>query len=208
MVGDSVETKLMLTRLIDLLKTRQTTAMFTSLTSGPNDIEESEVGVSSLMDTWILVKNIEANGERNRGLYILKARGIAHSNQIREFVLTDHGVDLLDTYIGMDGVLMGTARVSQLAREAAAEGERRQLTLQRERELKRKQELYEAQVAALKGQFEVERDAILRELDEDRNREEVVATQRLEMARIRRADNLGIKVDENGARKARKGTVK
>jgi circadian clock protein KaiC len=108
----------------------------------------------------------------------------------------------------MDGVLMGTARVSQLAREAAAEGERRQLTLQRERELKRKQELYEAQVAALKGQFEVERDAILRELDEDRNREEVVATQRLEMARIRRADNLGIKVDENGARKARKGTVK
>jgi circadian clock protein KaiC len=182
MVGDSVETKLMLTRLIDLLKTRQTTAMFTSLTSGPNDIEESEVGVSSLMDTWILVKNIEANGERNRGLYILKARGIAHSNQIREFV--------------------------QLAREAAAEGERRQLTLQRERELKRKQELYEAQVAALKGQFEVERDAILRELDEDRNREEVVATQRLEMARIRRADNLGIKVDENGARKARKGTVK
>jgi circadian clock protein KaiC len=182
--------------------------MFTSLTSGPNDIEESEVGVSSLMDTWILVKNIEANGERNRGLYILKARGIAHSNQIREFVLTDHGVDLLDTYIGMDGVLMGTARVSQLAREAAAEGERRQLTLQRERELKRKQELYEAQVAALKGQFEVERDAILRELDEDRNREEVVATQRLEMARIRRADNLGIKVDENGARKARKGTVK
>jgi circadian clock protein KaiC len=208
MVGDSVETKLMLTRLIDLLKTRQTTAMFTSLTSGPNDVEESEVGVSSLMDTWILVKNIEANGERNRGLYILKARGIAHSNQIREFVLTDHGVDLLDTYIGMDGVLMGTARVSQLAREAAAEGERRQLTLQRERELKRKQELYEAQVAALKGQFEVERDAILRELDEDRNREEVVATQRLEMARIRRADNLGIKVDENGARKARKGTVK
>jgi len=207
-VGDTIETKAMLTRLIDLLKIRQTTAMFTSLTSGGHDIEESEVGVSSLMDTWILVKNIESNGERNRGLYILKARGIAHSNQIREFKVTDHGVELLDTYIGMDGVLMGTARVSQLAREAAAEGERRQLMRQKERELKRKQELFEAQVAALKGQFETERDAILRELDEDRDREEVVATQRLEMARIRRADSLGIKVDENGARKARKGTVK
>ena len=207
-VGDTIETKAMLTRLIDLLKIRQTTAMFTSLTSGGHDVEESEVGVSSLMDTWILVKNIESNGERNRGLYILKARGIAHSNQIREFMVTDHGVELLDTYIGLDGVLMGTARVSQLAREAAAEGQRRQLTQQKQRELKRKQELYEAQVVALKGQFETERDAILRELDEDRDREEVVATQRLEMARIRRADNLGIKVDENGARKARKGTVK
>ncbi len=88
-VGDQVETKSMLTRLIDLLKTRQTTGMFTSLTSGRHDIEESEVGVSSLMDAWILVKNIESNGERNRGLYILKARGIAHSNQVREFLMTD-----------------------------------------------------------------------------------------------------------------------
>ena len=71
----------MLTRLIDLLKTRQTTAMFTSLTAGAHEIEETEVGVSSLMDTWILVKNIESNGERNRGLYILKARGIAHQTR-------------------------------------------------------------------------------------------------------------------------------
>ena len=120
-VGDNLETKSMLTRLIDLLKTRQTTAMFTSLTAGAHEIEETEVGVSSLMDTWILVKNIESNGERNRGLYILKARGIAHSNQVREFLLTDKGVELVDTYIGLDGVLMGTARVSQLAREESAE---------------------------------------------------------------------------------------
>lgn len=198
----------MLTRLIDLLKTRQTTAVFTSLSSGSNEIEDSEVGVSSLMDAWILVKNIEYNAERNRGLYILKARGIAHSNQVREFVLTDHGVELLDTYIGMDGVLMGTARVSQIARESAAEEERLQLAQQKERELERKQELYETQVAALKGQFETERAAILRELDEARNREETVTTQRLEMARIRRADDVGMKVDENGAQKSRKGMNK
>lgn len=207
-VGDNLETKSMLTRLIDLLKTRQTTAMFTSLTAGAHEIEETEVGVSSLMDTWILVKNIESNGERNRGLYILKARGIAHSNQVREFLLTDKGVDLVDTYVGLDGVLMGTARVSQLAREASAEKERLQFVHQKDRELKRKQELYEAQVAALKGQFESERDAILSEIDEARNREETVATQRLEMARIRRADEVAIKVDENGDRKARKGTTR
>ena len=198
----------MLTRLIDLLKTRQTTAMFTSLTAGAHEIEETEVGVSSLMDTWILVKNIESNGERNRGLYILKARGIAHSNQVREFLLTDKGVELVDTYIGLDGVLMGTARVSQLAREESAEKERLQFAQQKNRELKRKQELYEAQVAALKGQFEAERDAILCEIDAARNREETVATQRLEMARIRRADDVGIKVDENGDQKARKGTIR
>jgi circadian clock protein KaiC len=207
-VGDEVQTKAMLIRLIDLLKLRQVTAMFTSLTSGRDYIEDSEVDVSSLIDTWILVKNIESNGERNRGLYILKARGIAHSNQVREFLLTDHGVELIDTYIGMDGVLMGSARVSQLAREAAAEVERRHLSQRKERELKRKQELYEAQLVALKGQFEAERDAILRELDEERSRDQIVATQRLEMARMRRADSVGLELEENGAQKARKGAVK
>ena len=122
--------------------------------------------------------------------------------------MTDKGVELVDTYIGLDGVLMGTARVSQLAREESAEKERLQFAQQKNRELKRKQELYEAQVAALKGQFEAERDAILCEIDAARNREETVATQRLEMARIRRADDVGIKVDENGDQKARKGTIR
>jgi circadian clock protein KaiC len=214
-VGDDTETKSMLIRLIDFLKVRQITAMFTSLTSARNEIEDSEVGVSSLIDAWILVKNIESNGERNRGLYILKARGIAHSNQVREFVVTDHGVELVDTYVGLDGVLMGSARISQLARENEAEIERRHLTQRKENELKRKQELYEAQLIALKGQYETERDAILRELDEEQNRQQIAATQRVEMARIRRADNGGIQVDKggiqvdkDGAGKARKGAVR
>ncbi len=108
--------------------------MFTSLTSAGSELEDSEVGVSSLMDAWLLVKNIESNGERNRGLYILKARGIAHSNQVREFVLTDHGIELIDAYIGSEGVLMGSARSSQMARESAAEVERRLATEQQENE--------------------------------------------------------------------------
>jgi circadian clock protein KaiC len=206
-VGDSIETKQMLTRLIDFLKTRQITGMFTSLTSAQSEIEDSEVGVSSLMDAWLLVRTIESNGERNRGLYILKARGIAHSNQVREFLLTDHGIELLDAYIGSEGVLMGSARSSQVAREKAAEVEREQVTARKQRELKRKQELYEAQLQALKGQYESERDAILRELDDEQIRIRNAADQRREMARLRKADD-GMQIDENGARKARKGAAR
>lgn len=207
-VGDSIETKSMLTRLIDFLKTQQITGMFTSLTSAGTEIEDSEVDVSSLMDAWLLVKNIESNGERNRGLYILKARGIAHSNQIREFLLTDHGIDLIDAYVGTEGVLMGAARSSQLARERAAAVDRQLMTERKQRELQRKQVLYEAQLIALKGQYETERDAILRELDEEEKRQKVMADERLEIARMRKADFGEVQIEGNGARKARKGTVR
>jgi len=210
-VGDAVETKAMLTRLIDFLKLNQITAMFTSLTSAQSEVEASEVGVSSLMDAWLLVKNIESNGERNRGLYVLKARGIAHSNQVREFILTDHGIELIDAYIGSDGVLMGSARATQLAREQAAELDRQLATAHKERELRRKQELYETQLVALRGQYESERDAILTELDEEKKKLEGVAAQRREMARLRKADNSDygkVQIDENGAKKARKGTLR
>jgi circadian clock protein KaiC len=163
------------------------------------------------MDAWLLVKTIESNGERNRGLYILKARGMAHSNQVREFVLTDQGIELIDAYIGAEGVLMGSARSSQLARERAAELERQLATSHKERELRHKQDLYEAQLIALKGQYETERDAILRDLDEEKKRLEFAAAQRLEIARLRRADNSSnndVRIQENGAKRARKGTVR
>ncbi len=206
-VGDRTETKAMLTRLIDFLKSREITAMFTSLTSGGHDLEDSEVDVSSLMDTWLLVKNIETNGERNRGLYILKARGIAHSNQVREFLLTDHGIQLVDAYIGTEGVLMGSARSSQVAREKAADHDRTLAMERKQRELRRKQELYEAQLVALRGQYETERDALLRELEEEKQRQKEMAEQRIEIARLRRADNGEVQLEGNGARKSRKGTV-
>lgn len=206
-VGDQIDAKAMLTRLIDFLKMRQITGMFNSLTSAQSDIEDSEVGVSSLMDVWLLVKTIESNGERNRGLYVLKARGIAHSNQVREFLLTNHGIELLDAYIGAEGVLMGTARSSQLAHERATEAERQQASARKQRELRRKQELYEAQLQSLRSQYETERDAILMELDQEQKRLKEVADQRLEIARLRKADSRGMKIDENGARKARKGAA-
>ena len=207
-IGDRTETKSMLTRLMDFLKMKQITGMFTSLTSAGTQLEDSEVDVSSLMDAWLLVKNIEANGERNRGLYILKARGIAHSNQVREFLLTDDGIELLDAYVGGEGVLMGSARSSQVARERAAEVERQQASERKQRELRRKQELYEAQLTALKSQYESERDALLRELAEEEQKQQSLSAQRLEIARLRRADHAGVSVEENGARKARKGTIR
>lgn len=207
-VGDQTQTKAMLTRLIDFLKLRQITALFNSLTASGSELEDSEVGVSSLMDAWLLVKNIESNGERNRGLYILKARGMAHSNQVREFVLTDHGIELIDAYIGAEGVLMGSARSSQVARETVAEVERRLAAERKERELHRKAQLYEAQLVALKGQYETEREAILRELEEAKQREKLIADHRLEIARMRQADSDGVSTQENGAKKARKGAVK
>ncbi len=207
-VGEQNETKSMLTRLIDYLKLQEITAMFTSLTSTHQELEDSEVGVSSLMDSWLLVKNIESNGERNRGLYILKARGIAHSNQVREFLLTGDGIELVDAYIGSEGVLMGSARSSQVARETASQVESERALERKQRELRRRQEVYEAQLVGLKAQYEAERDVILRELDDEAAGEKIAAQQRLEIARLRRADNTRATIDENGARKARKGTVR
>ena len=203
-VGDNIETKSMLTRLIDFLKLQQVTAMFTSLTT-TGEVENSEVGVSSLMDTWLLVKNIESNGERNRGLYVLKARGIAHSNQVREFRLTSHGMELIDAYTGSEGVLMGSARAAQAGREAAASLERADSRQRKQRELKRKEQMYEAQLIALRSQYESERELLLKELEEAEKRESAVANQRLEMARLRHAD-VAADIEGNGAKKERKGT--
>ena len=205
-IGDERQTKSMLTRLIDFLKNQRITAMFTSLTNNDNTIEDSEVGVSSLMDVWLLVKNIESNGERNRGLYVLKARGIAHSNQVREFRLTENGMELIDAYVGSEGVLMGSARAAQTAREAALSIEREDTRKRKLRDLQRRQEAYEAQLLALKGQYESERDALLRELEEAQNRDVLVANQRAEMARLRHAD-VELSVEGNG-RKTRKGNVR
>jgi circadian clock protein KaiC len=117
--GTVNEAKSLLTRLIDYYKTNRSTTFFTSLTTGDRTEEASGIGISSLMDTWLLVRDLETNGERNRVLYVLKSRGMAHSNQVREFKLTDSGIDLVDVYVGPGGVLTGTARLAQQAREAS-----------------------------------------------------------------------------------------
>jgi circadian clock protein KaiC len=115
------EDKPTLMRLIDFLKQLQITTLFTSLTGGGGETpEDSQLGVSSLMDTWLLLRNVEFNGERNRTIYVLKSRGMAHSNQVREFVLSNKGIDLVDVSLGAERVLTGTARVAQEELERAA----------------------------------------------------------------------------------------
>ena len=108
----------MLLRLIDFLKERGITAVMTSLTGGSDCLEQSRVEISSLIDAWILLRDIESGGERNRGLYVLKARGTPHSNQIRELLLTGRGVELRECYLGEAGLLTGSARLSQEAKDA------------------------------------------------------------------------------------------
>ena len=186
--GDQLEVKAMLTRLIDFLKLKQITAMFTSLTSPSGNLEQTDVGISSLMDTWMFVRDIEINGERNRGLYILKSRGTAHSNQIREFVLTDSGVDLIDVYIGPGGVLTGTARKIQEVqeRDAILKREQETSTIRRNLEIKRKN--LEAKIAELQAEFQNEQHEIEKSLVAAEQREKMLAQDRKDMARARKAD--------------------
>jgi circadian clock protein KaiC len=159
---EETELKPTLMRLIDLLKKKGTTALFTSLTTGKGEsaIETSEIGVSSLMDTWLLLRNVEYNGERNRTIFVLKSRGMNHSNQIREFVMNKKGIDLIDVYLGSDRVLTGTARVAQEERERAEAQLRKKNHDRRLRDLAGKKKAIEAQIAILKAEADAEEQEV------------------------------------------------
>jgi len=124
-IGNANEVKTMIMRLVDFLKSEQITAVFTSLTGGGKAAESTDSGVSSLIDTWILLRELEANGERNRALYVLKSRGTAHSHEVREFLLTRDGIRLVEPYIGPEGVLIGSARIAHQARARAQASSRK-----------------------------------------------------------------------------------
>jgi circadian clock protein KaiC len=150
------EVKPTLMRLIDFLKKLQITSVFTSLTTGGNAQEDSQIGVSSLMDSWLLLRNVEFNGERNRLISILKSRGMAHSNQVREFVMSDAGIDLRAVYLGGDRVLTGTARVAQETQERAAAELRYEDHARKLRQLAAKRKALDAQIAALQAEGDAE----------------------------------------------------
>jgi len=139
----------MMLRLMDFLKSNGITAMFVNLTSGTGALEATDIGVSSLIDTWIILRDIEAGGERNRGLYVIKSRGMKHSNQIREFLITANGIDLQDVYVGPEGVLTGSLRAAQEARERAAAAMREHEMQQRQADLDRRRAVLQAQIIAL-----------------------------------------------------------
>ncbi|MCC3157150.1 circadian clock protein KaiC [Hymenobacter sp. 15J16-1T3B] len=181
-VGSITEVRGMLTRLIDYLKVQGITALFTALVSGSHsNLEMTEEGVSSLVDTWLHVRDLEGVGERNRGVSILKARGMAHSNQVREFLVTDAGIRLLDVIIGPGGIVTGASRHTQFLQEQAASLAAQQEIERRERELERKRRVLEATIANLRTEFEsVEEELRRTNLEEERQHHELLqARQRI-----------------------------
>ncbi|MCX6255898.1 MAG: circadian clock protein KaiC, partial [Bacteroidia bacterium] len=187
-IGDKeVEVKTMLIRIVDFLKANQITALFTSLTSNERSLGDSDIGISSLIDTWLLLRDLELNGERNRGMYVLKSRGMANSNQIREFILTDHGVELREVYIGASGVLTGSARIAQEALENAEVLTRKHDIERKKREIKRKRKALEAQIATLHVDFESEESEAIRMIETEQDMIKRLEQDKIEMAESRQA---------------------
>jgi circadian clock protein KaiC len=186
-LGSAEDVAALLTRQVDFLKARGVTSLFTSLTS----VREStpvEQQMTSLVDTWLLVKTLEGNGEHNRVLYVQKARGMAHSNQIREFLLTDHGIELSDVYVGPQGVLTGSARQAQEAKEEADGVSWQEDLEQRRVNLERRRQSVDAQTATLWREFDDESDIVKRLLSHGSTGADDRAGQRVAQGLLRKAD--------------------
>lgn len=190
--GTNIDAELMLLRLIDFLKTSCITAMYVNLTSGGKDRETTEVGVSSIIDTWIVLRDIELGGERNRGLYIIKSRGMKHSNQIREFLITSNGIRLEDVYVGPEGVLTGSLRAAQEEREREAGVRERQELARRQRELQGRRASLEAQITALQHECKALEDEASAIVGRGAAEERALAEQRSKAAQLRGADRNGV----------------
>jgi circadian clock protein KaiC len=191
-VGDDIQIRSMLMRLIDYIKGLQVTGLFTNLTTGfvagAYAVEATQAHVSSLMDTWLLLKNVEGNGERNRVFSIVKARGLAHSNQVREFVLSDKGIEILDLYQGGGQVLFGTARIAQENQERADRLLKVEEIGRKKRELEQKRRFVENEIATIRENFSLEEEELKILLDQDMQREKDITRDNRGMGTSRRAD--------------------
>jgi circadian clock protein KaiC len=182
------EVTAMLTRLIDAFKAQQITVLMTCITSRDEQMEHTDADISSLVDTWLLLRDIELGGERNRAMYVLKSRGMSHSNQIREFLLTESGIELADVYLGPEGVLTGSARQAQEAREKAAELAHQDQLEALQRDLERKREAMEAQITALRKSFEADAEEAVRVIGQAKARTDASKEERARMGVSRKAD--------------------
>ena len=172
---------------------KKISTFLTDLTHFGGSLEHTSEEISSLIDTWLLLRDIELNGERNRGLYILKSRGMAHSNQIQEFLLTNQGIDLIDIYTGSGEVLTGSARAAQEAEEKASELAHRREVDHRLREQERKRKALEEKIAALRAEFDAESEELHLMAEEERKRQAVLAEDRLDMAHLRQGEPSAIR---------------
>jgi circadian clock protein KaiC len=189
--GSEAAAAAMLLRLIDFFKSRGATLVMTNLTEGGRALEKTDIGVSSIVDTWVVVRDIETSGERNRGIYVLKSRGMAHSNQVREFRLTDRGIVFNDVYLGAEGMLTGSARIAQELREKSAVRDRSRELERRRRELARRRSELEAEIEEKKRAFERELRESGIQVEEEASRNLGLVGARESMARSRGAASAG-----------------
>jgi circadian clock protein KaiC len=183
--GAQEEATLMLVRMLDLFKGKGLTTMLSNLTHGGEALEQTSIAVSSMVDTWLLLKMLEGNGERNRVLYVLKSRGMSHSNQIREFVINEHGIDLVEPYLGPAGVLTGTARANQELKDELGRDNRRKEEERQLRVLERKQALLEQRIAALRAEFAAEEAEIRQTVAAAASSDDAWKAERLRLSRVR-----------------------
>ena len=181
-IGSVSEVKSMLIRLIDYLQSNQVSVLFTALNSNNSVAEQTDEGVSSLVDAWLTVRDLESNGERNRGLFIMKSRGMKHSNQVREFIITNDGLELVDVYLGPAGVLIGSAREAHQLEEAAGQELRSHAGNRTDREILRKKTVLEAKIASLQEEFESVKDELSRSRYEEQLRREIMDRNRKAIA--------------------------
>jgi circadian clock protein KaiC len=188
-VGDETNVKFTLTRLVDYLKLKNITTVCTSLVEHESIDGMNAQGISSLMDTWTNLRFFESDSERNRGISVIKSRGMERSNQIREYLMTDHGMEIQDVYLGHSGgLLMGSSRAAQEAKEMAEAIIQSKNVAQRTKELESKLKLMDAQITALSSEFEVQKEELNKLISEDVLRSKLLEANKSEMARIRRAD--------------------
>src|SRR6478609_6792213 len=193
--GSSQQIKAMLVRLFDWLKMQQITGLVTCL-STPLTSGETDIGISSLIDTWIEVRDLEVAGERNRALYLLKSRGMSHSNQVRELIISKTGLALADVYSSSDGVLIGSAKSTELLRRTRAEQERAADTARSERLLELKRDTLEARIAALRAEYATHAEEVQRRLCSSREAADAVRVDQDSLAQLRTSS--GSRKNSNG----------
>jgi circadian clock protein KaiC len=198
-VGSTREVNSMLNRTIDFIKGKGITAVLTNL-STPVMSEQTEVAISSMIDTWILLRNVELNGERNRTIYILKSRGMAHSNQVREFNITPRRIELTDVYIGEGQVFTGTARQAQEAKERAEALARKQEIERKRREYESRLKAAESQSAAIRAQMEQDRLELEMTIRQEELREEARSIERRRLSEIRTREEADREAGKNTRR--------
>lgn len=185
-IGSVSEVKAMLVRLIDFLQEEQITVMFTALTLNTIVNEQTDEGVSSLVDAWLSIKDIEVNGERNKGLYVMKSRGMKHSNQVREFVIEDTGINLLDVYLGPDGILTGSAREAHRLEEETGQLLHTNALDLKDRELERKRKVLESKIDSLRTEFESTEEELNKIYTEEKIKKDVITQTREKITHMRR----------------------